>query len=108
MFTTINCKNLSNFKILYLAIIEYRCTLFVCFVAIRPKSTAMAMTGRSVHLTAFFLGKPEQAVNQYFVHILSFVTDSNPSSISTKVWDRTGFKLKTPWICSQEKSGLVN
>ena len=34
---------------------------------------------RSVHLTNFFLGKLEQAVNQYFVHILSLVTDNNPS-----------------------------
>ena len=25
--------------------------LFVCFVALRPKSTALAMAGRSVHLT---------------------------------------------------------
>ena len=25
--------------------------LFVCFVALRPKSTAMVMAGRSVHLT---------------------------------------------------------
>ena len=27
---------------------------FVCFVALRPKSTAMVMEGRSVHLTTFF------------------------------------------------------
>ena len=27
----------------------------------------------------FFLGKLEQAVNQYFVHILSLVTDNNRS-----------------------------
>ena len=27
----------------------------------------------------FSLGKPERAVNQYFVHILSLVTDNNPS-----------------------------
>ena len=27
----------------------------------------------------FFLGKLEQAVNQYVVHILSHVTDNNPS-----------------------------
>ena len=38
--------------------------LFVCFVALRPKSTAMVMAGRSVYLIAlFFLGKLEQAVN---------------------------------------------
>ena len=28
--------------------------LFVCFVALRPKSTAMVIAGRSVHLTTFF------------------------------------------------------
>ena len=27
----------------------------------------------------FFLGKLEQAINHYFVHILSLVTDNNPS-----------------------------
>ena len=37
----------------------------------------MVMAGRSVSLTTlFFLGKLEQAVNQYFVHILSLVTDN--------------------------------
>ena len=42
----------------------------------------MVMAVRSVHIqvtTLFFLGKLEQAVNQYFMHILSFVTDNNPS-----------------------------
>ena len=35
------------------------------FVALRPKSTAMVIAGRSVHLTTFFfLGRLEQAVNQ--------------------------------------------
>ena len=53
--------------------------MFVCFVALRPKSTAMVMVERSVHLTTLFLGKLEQAVNQYFVHILLLVTDNNPS-----------------------------
>ena len=41
--------------------------LFVCFVALRPESTAVVMAGRSVHLPHFFLGKLLQAVNQYFV-----------------------------------------
>ena len=45
------------------------------FWYLRPKSTAMVMAGQSVHLT----GKLEQAVNQYFVHILLLVTDNNPS-----------------------------
>ena len=53
--------------------------LFVCLFALRPKSTAMVMAGRSVHLTTLFLGKFEQAVNQYFLHILSLVTDNNSS-----------------------------
>ena len=48
---------------------------FFFFFALRPKSTDMVMAGRSFHLTA----KLEQAVNQYFVHILSLVTDNNPS-----------------------------
>ena len=31
--------------------------LFVCIVALCPKSTAMVMAGRSVHLTTLFLGQ---------------------------------------------------
>ena len=31
--------------------------LFVCFVALRPKSTTMVMAGRSVHLTTLFPGQ---------------------------------------------------
>ena len=31
--------------------------VFVCFVALRPKSSAIVMAGRSVHLTALFLGQ---------------------------------------------------
>ena len=31
--------------------------LFVCFVALRPKSTAMVMAGGSVHLTTLFPGQ---------------------------------------------------
>ena len=40
-----------------------------CFITLRPKSTAMVMA----------IGKLEQAANQYFVHILLFVTDNNSS-----------------------------
>ena len=32
-------------------------TNFVCFVALRPKSTAKVMAGRSVHLTTLFPGQ---------------------------------------------------
>ena len=31
--------------------------LFVCFVALRPKATAMVMAGRSVHITTLFPGQ---------------------------------------------------
>ena len=31
--------------------------LFVCFVALRPKSTDMVIAGRSVHLTTLFPGQ---------------------------------------------------
>ena len=31
--------------------------LFVCFVALRTKSTAMVIAGRSVHLTTLFPGQ---------------------------------------------------
>ena len=62
----------------YACICSLRLFLF-CFVASRPKSTAMVIAGRSVHLNTLSLGKLEQAVNQYFVHILSLVTDNNPS-----------------------------
>ena len=31
--------------------------LFVCFVALRPTSTAMVIAGRSVHLTTLFPGQ---------------------------------------------------
>ena len=31
--------------------------LFVCFDAVRPKSTAMVIAGRSVHLTTLFPGQ---------------------------------------------------
>ena len=53
---------------------DYAQNLFVCFVALRPKSTAMVMAGRSVHNNTFsWASLIEQAVNQYFVHILSLV-----------------------------------
>ena len=35
----------------------YFVCLFVCFVALRPKSTAMVIAGRSVHLTTLFPGQ---------------------------------------------------
>ena len=40
---------------------------FVCFAALRPKPPTMVMARRSAHLTTPFLGKLEEAANQYFV-----------------------------------------
>ena len=42
------------------------------------------MSGRSVNLTTLFLGRlrPPKRFTQYFVHILSPVTDNCPSLIS--------------------------
>ena len=49
------------------------------------QSTAVVMSGRSVHQTTFFfLGKLDYAVNQYFVHIFLPVTDNNHSRISKR------------------------
>ena len=85
---------------------------FVCFVALHPKSTAMVMAGRSVHLTTLFPGQAwtsswpvlrahtftcnwqqpflnDSAEGRMTVEIISW-------SISTKVWDRAGIKLATP------------
>ena len=60
--------------------------------------------------TYFYLSKLDEAVNQYFVHILSLVTDKNPRigsrrritveiiswSISMKVWEWVVIELGTP------------
>ena len=90
--------------------------LFVCldcFVALRPKS-AMVMAGRTVHLTTLFSWA---SFNQYFVHILSLVTDINPYWIINRKGDndrRNYFMINVnetmgpgrirtcdPWICRQ-------
>ena len=53
---------------------------FVCYAALRPCQQLWSSL-RDGQFTSphFFLGKLEQAVNQYFVHILLLVTDNNPS-----------------------------
>ena len=49
-------KILTNLRQIVLFTLSY--CLFVCFVALRPKSTGMVMVGWSVYLTTLF---PEQA-----------------------------------------------
>ena len=58
-------------KILYMYFV-----LFCCFTS-QVKSYAHGGDVSSPNHT-FFLGKLEKTVNQYFMHILSFVTDNNP------------------------------
>ena len=53
------------------------CVLFVLLLYV-PKSTTLAMARRSVHLITSFLGKIEEAVNQYLV-MEARVLDSRPS-----------------------------
>ena len=49
------------------------------FCCVTSQSTAMVMSGWSVHLTALLsLGRLEHAVNQYFVYIHLLVTDNSP------------------------------
>ena len=43
-------KNINTFY-------EQKSVLFVCFVVLCPKSTAMVMAGQSVHLTKLFPGQ---------------------------------------------------
>ena len=87
--------------------------LFAGFVALKPQVNSYGNGGTvSSPNHTFFLDKLEQAVNQYFVHILSLVTDKQSflnhneegrrmtieifsKSISTKVWDRARTKLVT-------------
>ena len=49
-------QNINNFR--FTITFSLALGLFVCFVALRPKSTAMVMAGGSVHLNTLF---PEQA-----------------------------------------------
>ena len=52
-------KNIGPNKIVFfkLSLLHLSLILFVCFVALRPKATAMVMAGRSVHLTTLFPGQ---------------------------------------------------
>ena len=56
--------------------IRYVC-LFRCFTSQVSSYGHGGMV--SSHNHTFFLGKLEQTVNQFFVHILSLVTDKNPA-----------------------------
>ena len=46
----INMKRILDFG----HVVKATNVFFVCFIALRPKSTAMVMAGRSAYLTTFF------------------------------------------------------
>ena len=61
----------------YYFLVEKQENLFVCFVALCPSQQLWSWLDGQFTLPHFSLGKLEQAVNQYFVHILSLVTEEN-------------------------------
>ena len=71
------CANIEMIILLYVLRYVQIC-LFCCFT-FQVNSYGHGGTYRQFTLPRFFLGKLEKAVNQYFVHILSLVTDNNPS-----------------------------
>ena len=69
---------LTRIKIMLAATEETVLCLFRCFKS-QVNSYGHGGTVSSPNHAFFFLGKLEKAINQYFVHILSLVTDNNPS-----------------------------
>ena len=91
----------------------FHSSVFVCFVALHPKSTAMVIAGRSVHLTTLFSWaslKKQLTSNRAHTFACNwqkpFMNDLAEGrritveiiswSISTKVWDQAGIELATP------------
>ena len=94
---------------------------FFCFVALRLKSTAMVIAGRSVHLTTLFpgqawtSGKPVIRAQTFACNWQKPFLNASAEgrrmtveiiswSISTKVWDRAGIELATPGIAVRHAS----
>ena len=67
-----------NWLLFKISIYQPRYYLFVLLLYVQVNSYGHGGTVSSPNHTVF-LGKLEQAVNQYFVHILLLVTDNNPS-----------------------------
>ena len=53
-FDLLVSKNFALTSVFFRSIV---CLFLFCFVALRPKSSAMVMAGRSVHLTTLFPGQ---------------------------------------------------
>ena len=100
------------------ATIEFCFVLFVLLLYV-PSQQLWSWPDGQFTLPHFFLGKLEQTVNQYFVHILSLLTDNNPSWMIQQKggeWRRNYFKINLresmgpdrdqthdPWIYSQTR-----
>ena len=52
--------------------------MFVCFVALCPSQQLCSSRDNQLTLPHIFMCKLELAVNQYFVHTLSLITDNQP------------------------------
>ena len=63
---------------------NFHSCLFVCLLLYVPSQQLWSWWDSQFTLPHFFLGKLEQVVNQYFVYILSLVTDNNPWMIQRK------------------------
>ena len=57
--TSTKAEDKWSYSIFFLHVlwVPTRTVCFVCFVTLRPKSTAMVIAGRSVHLTTLFPGQ---------------------------------------------------
>ena len=71
------CKIQALFNVCHLFVCLFVC-LFVLLLYV-PSQQLWSWGEGQFHLPHFFLGKLEQAVNQYSVHILLLVTDNVPS-----------------------------
>ena len=108
-----NLRDVHLLRTTIISNIMWMICLFVCFVALRPKSTAMVMAGRSVPLTTLFPGQAwTSSLPILRAHTFAcnwqqpFLKDSAEGrrmtveiiswSISTTVWDQAWIKLATP------------
>ena len=72
-----NTVNVLKFRTFYSFRFQIEYLIFVCFVALHPKSTAMVMAGQSIHLTT-----QENDRRNYFMIILHESMGPGPGSNS--------------------------
>ena len=85
--------------------------LFVCFVALRPKSTAVVMAGRSVYLTTLFIPR-HTLVSGYYVipfGVCPSVRPCSPFPIDNlSIYSQNFFKFCIHIVIGDEWYGIVN